>query len=130
MERVAKRFLLHSSREFEEVKESDFDELKQNVQFARNELISDIKIMKDNLRRYASIVHKGLAMLGEKHIKTNVGNQENKEKLKRFHSYGKFNLILDDDNDKVENDKDSKKNKFQLTITSAPEENNTNEREE
>ena len=36
MERVVKRFLLHSHRELDEVKESDFDELKHQEDEIKN----------------------------------------------------------------------------------------------
>jgi hypothetical protein len=119
---------LHNNREYEEVKESDLDELKQNVQSARNELISDIKATKDNLKRYANIIHKGFVMLGEKHIRSNEGNQINEEKLKKFHSFVMLDSKLETYGENVEKNKDRKQNKFQLTISS--EDTNRNEREE
>jgi hypothetical protein len=122
LERVAKRFLLHSNREFEEVKESDFDELKQNVQVARNELITDVRIIRESLKRYANIVHKGLSMLSEKHIKTNSGVlQENHfEKLNHFRS-----MVH------KANSEEPSRNAFQLTkFTISCADNNANEREE
>ncbi len=89
MERVAKRFLLHSSREFEEVKESDFDELKQNVQMAKNELLNDVKIMRENMNRYAGIIHRGLTILGEKYIQGS-GGELNVTALDRINAFKSF----------------------------------------
>jgi hypothetical protein len=40
MERVARRFLLHDRRENEEVKESDFDEVKQELNMAKYEVLN------------------------------------------------------------------------------------------
>ena len=65
MERVAKRFLLHNKREVEEVNESDFNELKQDVQIVRGELLNNLRISKENLLRYTSVLHKGISVLGE-----------------------------------------------------------------
>ena len=65
MERVAKRFLLHNNRESEEVKESDFDELKQDIQMTRLEMLHDLKNNKENLWRYTGVLHRGLCILGE-----------------------------------------------------------------
>ena len=65
MERVAKRFLLHNNRENEDVKESDFDELKVDVQTLRFEMLTDVRKARESLVRYISILHKGLTILGE-----------------------------------------------------------------
>ena len=49
MERVAKRFLLHNKRERKDVKESDFEELKQDMHMMRHELNNDVTLFSVNL---------------------------------------------------------------------------------
>ena len=87
MERVATRFLLHNHRETEEVKESDFDELKQEVQMVRFEMTNDLLTIKENLVRYTSILHSGMSLLGEYFVqKAGVLNEESVRKFQHFRS--------------------------------------------
>lgn len=65
MQRVAKRFLLHNHREKDNVKESDFDELKQDVQIVRFEMMNDIALINENLLRYSRVLHSGMSLIGE-----------------------------------------------------------------
>ena len=65
MERVIKRFLLHNNRENEDVRESDFDELKQDVQMVRFEMLNCLRQNKENAARNTSILHNGLSILGD-----------------------------------------------------------------
>lgn len=65
MERVIKRFLLHNNRENDDVRESDFDELKQDVQMVRYEMLSYLRQNKEDAVRYTSVLHNGLSLLGE-----------------------------------------------------------------
>jgi hypothetical protein len=64
MERVARRFLLHNRRENEEVKESDFDEVKQELNMAKYEVLNKSEQIKGNLKDYESVLHKGFTQLG------------------------------------------------------------------
>ena len=50
MERVIKRFLLHNNRENEDVRESDFDELKQDVQMVRFEMLNCLNFNSSGLQ--------------------------------------------------------------------------------
>lgn len=65
MERVAKRFLLHNIREREDVKESDFNELKQDMQMVRHELANDVNLFASNLVNYTAMLHRGICLLCE-----------------------------------------------------------------
>jgi hypothetical protein len=65
MERVSKRFILYSSRD-EKVRESDFDELKEKLQFARYEMMNGVKEFRENLIRYSSMVRDGLLIVSDK----------------------------------------------------------------
>lgn len=97
MERVAKRFLLHNNRENEEVKESDFDELKQDVQMARFEMLSDMRRSRENIIRYSSILHKGISLIGERFFNNEEIQSEFIKKYKQFKtSEGVFKRDFDD----------------------------------
>ena len=57
MARVVKRFLLHNNRENEEIRESDFDELKQDVQTVRYEILTDLSLVKSDANDFAQMMH-------------------------------------------------------------------------
>lgn len=87
MERVTKRFLLHNQREKEDIKESDFDELKQEVQMVRFEMTNEIVTFKENLLRYTSILHTGLSLFGDFFVhKTSRLTEESVRKFFSFRS--------------------------------------------
>jgi hypothetical protein len=91
MERIAKRFLLHNHREKEEVKESDFDELKQEVQMVRFEMGNDLIVIKENLARYAYLLHTGMSLLGDYFLKKNQNfNEEIASSFENFRSKEKI----------------------------------------
>jgi hypothetical protein len=90
MERVARRFLLHNSREKEEVKESDFDELKQDLQMVRFELTNDINKFRENLTQCTAMIHKGLSLLGEFFLQNDLCS----EISQRFKSFRAQDSIL------------------------------------
>jgi len=83
MARVVKRFLLHNNRENEEIKESDFDELKQDVQTVRFEILNDLNNVKGNTTEFAHMVHTGIASLCDSLVKYNQ-NYEMEQKFKEF----------------------------------------------
>ena len=85
MARVVKRFLLHNNRENEEIKESDFDELKQDVQTVRFEVLNDLNNVKDNATEFAHMVHSGISDLNDYLAKLNK-NYEIEQKFKEFES--------------------------------------------
>lgn len=65
MERVIKRFLLHNNRENDDIRESDFDELKQDVQMVRFEMLNYLRQNKEDAVRYTSLLHSGMSLLGD-----------------------------------------------------------------
>ena len=85
-QRVSKRFLLHNNRENEDVKESDFDELKQDLQMARFEMLSDVRRIRESMMSYGLMLHKGLSSVG-RFLNQNYQNVEKFNKLKKFMSY-------------------------------------------
>lgn len=95
MERVAKRFLLHNSREREEVKESDFDELKQDMQMVRYELVNDVNTFAKNLVNYTALLHRGISILGEYFFQKD-SNSETSGRFKLFQSHTNNFQLLDD----------------------------------
>jgi len=90
MERVVKRFLLHNHRETEEVKESDFDELKQEVQVVRFEVTNDLILIKQNLMRYTTILQTGMSLIGEYFLQKNSYSDES---INRFQSFRKHKIV-------------------------------------
>jgi hypothetical protein len=65
MERVIKRLLLHNNRENDEIKESDFDELKQDVQMIRFDVMNGLKSTKEDALKYVKMFHNGISLLGD-----------------------------------------------------------------
>lgn len=70
--RVTKRFLLHNSRENEDIKESDFDELKMEFQAVKADMLNDIRGAKENLIRYSHMLYKGINLLSDLFFKQKV----------------------------------------------------------
>jgi hypothetical protein len=68
MGRVSKRFLLYYNhgREEEKVRESDFDEVIEKLQFTRYEVMKEIKNFRENLIRYSTGVRSGLSIISDK----------------------------------------------------------------
>ena len=88
MERVIKRFLLHNNRENEDIRESDFDELKQDVQMVRFEMLNYLRQNKEDAARYTSILHNGLATLGD-FVCSSMQNSEIEESFKDYQKFEK-----------------------------------------
>lgn len=65
MERVLKRFYLHNTRDKDQIRESDFDQLKQDVQTVKIEMLNDIKRAKTDALKYVKMIHNGVSILGE-----------------------------------------------------------------
>ncbi|CAF1250908.1 unnamed protein product, partial [Didymodactylos carnosus] len=66
MERVIKRFLLHKQREEQdEIREGDFDELKQDIQMLRFELMNRLEDMRDELSKTSTLLNDGIIVVGE-----------------------------------------------------------------
>ncbi len=86
MERVIKRFLLHNNRENEEIRESDFDELKQDVQMIRYEMLNNLKHNKEYALKYMSLIHNGVSVLGD-YLLQSTGNSDIALNFKHFQLY-------------------------------------------
>ena len=133
MERVSKRFILYNTHE-EKVRESDFDELKEKLQFTRYEMMNELKEFRGNLIRYSYMVRNGLCILSEKILNKNELSHDILRKRNEFKSTEKmlnrqkravfkFNnfsqLIMNNDDDGEEEDSDYGSEKNELETIAA-----------
>jgi hypothetical protein len=66
MNRVIKRFLLHKQREEqEEIREGDFEELKQDIQMLRFEMLNRLDETRDDLYKSSHLLNEGVLIVGE-----------------------------------------------------------------
>lgn len=66
MERVIKRFLLHKQREEQdEIREGDFEELKQDIQMLRFEMMNRLEETRDDLAKNSLLLNEGVLVVGE-----------------------------------------------------------------
>jgi hypothetical protein len=66
MERVIKRFLLHKQREEQdEIREGDFEELKQDIQMLRFEMMNRLDETRDDLNKNSLLLNEGVLVVGE-----------------------------------------------------------------
>ena len=72
MERVVKRFVLYNQNEHVEVKESDFDELRDKMNMTRYETMNDIKSIRESLVNYANLLYCGFNLLSNKYTKSDM----------------------------------------------------------
>lgn len=92
MERVIKRFLLHKQREEQdEIREGDFEELKQDIQMLRFEMMNRLDETRDDLSRSSRLLNEGVLVVGEllsmQTREQNSALRENFREFKRnFHS--------------------------------------------
>ncbi|CAF4832795.1 unnamed protein product [Rotaria sp. Silwood1] len=74
--RVIKRFLLNKQREEqEEIREGDFEELKQDIQMLRIELLHRLDETRDNLYKNSALLNEGVVVVGE--LVSNFMNDKN-----------------------------------------------------
>jgi hypothetical protein len=69
MQRIVKRFLLHKQRESDEVGEADFDELKQDLQMVRFEMLNDLKRQHNETLNVVANMQAGLILMGDELFK-------------------------------------------------------------
>ncbi len=87
MSRISKRFLLHNNREEEKIIESGLDDIKQSVQSVRYELMNDLSLFNENLKRYSRILHTGLSLIGEYFVKEYQTNDVDITRFEKFRSH-------------------------------------------
>ncbi len=86
MGRVVKRFLLHNNRENEEIHESRVDELKQDVQMIRFEILDNIRHNRDDMIRNMNLMHGSVNVLGDLIFSKTV-NQDLNGLFRDFQNY-------------------------------------------
>lgn len=80
MSRITKRYLLHSMKENDEIKDSDLDELKLNFHSMKLELGDNMLQIKETLVKYSSLLFNGLGLLGE-YFHRNANNSARDSRL-------------------------------------------------
>jgi hypothetical protein len=69
MQRIIKRFLLHKQTESDDIKVSDFDELKQDLQMVRYEVLNDMTKSSDDTLKFISLINNGMVAIGDEIVK-------------------------------------------------------------
>ena len=87
MSRISKRFILHNNREEEKIIESDLDDIKQSVQSVRYELMNDLSLFNDNLKRYSRLLHTGLSLIGEYFVNEYQTDDVDIKRFEKFRSH-------------------------------------------
>jgi hypothetical protein len=63
MERVVKRFLMHNQNDFDDPKQNEYDEFKQDLQLIRFEIINNFKKAREDSMRNMFCINAGLEFL-------------------------------------------------------------------
>ncbi len=86
MERVIKRFLLHKQREEQdEIREGDFEELKQDIQMLRFEMMNRLDETRDDLAKNSLLLNEGVLVVGE--LLTSLTHEQNPLIKENFHLF-------------------------------------------
>ena len=100
MQRIVKRFLLHKQRESDDVKENNFEELKQDLQMVRFEMLNDIKKSEEDTLKYISLIHNGVAIIGDEILK----DVDDTIITGRFKEFKKYETEMRDSIETIDND--------------------------
>jgi len=76
MERVIKRYLMHNQGDSDDPKQNEFDDIKQDLQTLRYEIINDMKKTREDNSRNMNIINGGLQFVSEEILNNNKGNQQ------------------------------------------------------
>jgi hypothetical protein len=82
MQRIVKRFLLHKQRETDDFGEADFEELKQDLQMVRFEMMNDLKRSREETARLVNHINYGVCLIGEEIFRDS--QNENSKKFREF----------------------------------------------
>ncbi|CAF0823158.1 unnamed protein product [Rotaria sordida] len=95
MERVIKRFLLHKQREEQdEIREGDFEELKQDIQMLRFEMMNRLDETRDDLTKNSLLLNEGVLIVGE--LLSSLTHETNSIIKENFYLFkNKFYTTLD-----------------------------------
>lgn len=78
--------MLHNQRDSDNAYERNFEELKQDLQMMRYEMINDLKRSKEESFQHTSLIHGGLTLLGEHLLKNS--DYRIKQKFVEYKNYG------------------------------------------
>ena len=98
MLRIVKRFLLHYQKDSENSLTREFEELKQDIQMIRYEMLNDLKKSRDENANTTFLLHSGISMLGNE-VLANATSEENLNLFSHFRKIGhemKENIVEDD----------------------------------
>lgn len=76
MERVIKRYLMHNQGDSDDPKQNEFDDIKQDLQTLRYEVINDMKKTREDNSRNMNIINGGLQFVSEEILNNNKDNQQ------------------------------------------------------
>lgn len=65
MERVVKRYLMYNQGDVDDVKQNEFDGIKQDLQLMRVEIRNDMKKSRDDTIRNMFIINNGIQFIAE-----------------------------------------------------------------
>ncbi len=86
MNRVIKRFLLHKQREEQEaIRKSDFEQLKQDIQNLRFEILNRMDETRDDLNKNSHLLNEGVVIVGD--LLSLLINDSNPSIKANFHSF-------------------------------------------
>lgn len=94
MERVIKRYLMHNQGEVDDLKQNEFDEIKQDMQLMRYEIKIDMKKSREDCIRNIFIVNNGIQFIAEELVEminsNNYTNNYYKNNNNNNNKSGKF----------------------------------------
>ena len=93
MERVIKRYLMHNQGDSDDPKQNEFDDVKQDLQTLRYEIINDMKKTREDNARNMSIINGGLQFVSEEILNNNKDNQQSYFRYKELLSMHQ-NLLI------------------------------------
>ena len=84
MERVIKRYLMHNQGDSDDPKQNEFDDIKQDLQTLRYEIINDMKKTREDNSRNMNIINGGLQFVSEEILNNNKDNQQSYHKYREL----------------------------------------------
>ena len=84
MERVVKRFLMHSQSDFDDPKQNEYDEFKQDLQLIRYEIVNNFKKAREDNLRNMFLINTGLEYLVEELANRNETSKSNTSQFQRY----------------------------------------------
>ena len=74
MERVIKRYLMQNQGDSDDPKQNDFEELKQDLQTIRYEILNDMKKTREETSRNMNIINNGIHFVAEELLNNSFNN--------------------------------------------------------